>query len=314
MRRARKVTLSAIPALVLAAIVWSTFSYHSYSPADPAIEIDPACVAYFCDSYEASRDAFREKAGAKTNAFATAQLSSIPVPGGTEADLAIDVLYIPAQETKQRVLVFCSGVHGVEGFAGSAVQRMILDEFVTDRLVATTGVLMFHAVNPYGFRHRRRVTENNVDLNRNCDTDGSLFKTRNPGYRAVYELVNPKGRVAVRSAANLFFHLRTLARIAQTSLNELRQAVVQGQYEFEEGVFFGGRNLEPQLGPVARVVGELLNEYPVAMIVDIHSGYGERGTLHLFPNPPGDAVAGRRAPRHWLRMQFPALEILSRRP
>ncbi len=297
MRRGRKAALIALPAVALAAIAWSTYCYHHYSPADPAVEIDPACVAYFCDSYEASRDAFREKAGDKTNAFATAQLTTIPVPGGDEADVAIDVLYIPAQEAKRRVVVFSSGVHGVEGFAGSAVQRMILEEFVTDRFVATTGVLMLHAVNPYGFKHRRRVTENNVDLNRNCDTDGSLFKTRNPGYRAVHELINAKGRVATRSAANLFFHLRTFARIAQTSLGELRQAIIQGQYEFEKGVFFGGRDSEPQLDPVARVAGELLNEYRVVMIVDIHTGYGERGTLHLFPNPPRDAAARRLTER-----------------
>ena len=289
MRTTHRIAAATAAVTVVLIIAWSTWRYHCYSPADPPTQVHPPSVAYFRDSYESSRSAFRDMAQARRGTFADVDVTHIPVASKTEHDLTIDVLYIPAQDSKERLLVFSSGVHGVEGFAGSAVQRMVLDEFVTDRLVATTGVLMLHAVNPYGFKRKRRVTENNVDLNRNCDSDHSLFETPNPGYRAVRELINPAEPVATRSAANLFFHLRTLMRIAQTSLGELRQAVVQGQYEFDRGVFFGGRDFEPQLEPIARTAGRVLNEYPVVLAVDIHTGYGERGTLHLFPNPVEDA-------------------------
>lgn len=61
------------------------------------------------------------------------------------------------------VLVLVSDTHGAEGFAGSACQLRALHE------AAWTGlpVVLVHALNPFGFSHRRRVNEDNIDVNRN---------------------------------------------------------------------------------------------------------------------------------------------------
>ena len=81
------------------------------------------------------------------------------------------------------VLLHISGTHGVEGHAGSAIQRRLL------RRVSSAGslqnymasiaegckdgdlvptVVLVHALNPYGFVMGRRVDQDNVDLNRNA--------------------------------------------------------------------------------------------------------------------------------------------------
>ena len=60
-----------------------------------------------------------------------------------------------------------SGTHGVEGFAGSALQVGLLDEGIQNELSPESAVLMIHAINPYGMAHLRRFNEDNVDLNRN---------------------------------------------------------------------------------------------------------------------------------------------------
>ena len=52
------------------------------------------------------------------------------------------------------------------------------------------GLLLVHAVNPYGFAHTRRVNESNVDLNRNFLRHPDEH-VPNPDYDALYEHINP---------------------------------------------------------------------------------------------------------------------------
>ncbi len=291
MKRLWRVVILAVPALVLAAVGWTTVQFNFYSPRDPKIAPDRAAVDYFLDSFEASRDAFRKKAETLKGTYRDASLTSIPVVGKIDRDLTVDVLYIPAQKAKKRLLVMSSGVHGVEGFTGSAVQRMFLDEFVTPHLLENTGVLIIHTLNPYGFKHVRRFTEDNVDLNRNCDTDPRLFTTRNTNYSSLVDFINPQSTVATRSAGNIFFHIKAAAQIMQTSTKVLRQAVMQGQYEFPKGLFFGGSDFEPQIRALVPLIKPILNDYPIVMNIDLHTGHGQRGVLHLFPNPMKEGPA-----------------------
>ena len=66
----------------------------------------------------------------------------------------------------------------------------------------------------------------------------------------------------------------------------LRQAVLQGQYSVPKGIYYGGQALEPQLAALAPLIKPLLDAYPLSMTIDLHTGYGARGVLHVFPNPP----------------------------
>ena len=65
-----------------------------------------------------------------------------------------------------------SGVHGVEGYSGSAIQHKLLSTlpkwYKNDE---NQPVIMFvHAVNPFGMALNRRFNENSVDINRNYKT------------------------------------------------------------------------------------------------------------------------------------------------
>jgi len=72
------------------------------------------------------------------------------------------------------LVVHSSGVHGVEGFAGSGIQIAILSNFSAEAAEARSAdpdaptIVLVHAVNPFGMAHFRRFNENNVDLNRNA--------------------------------------------------------------------------------------------------------------------------------------------------
>ena len=68
----------------------------------------------------------------------------------------------------------------------------------------------------------------------------------------------------------------------------LRQAVLQGQYEYPEGLYFGGEGLEPQFKSLKPIFSSIMNKYQTVASIDLHTGYGENGKMHLFPNPIDD--------------------------
>jgi hypothetical protein len=71
-------------------------------------------------------------------------------------------------------------------------------------------------------------------------------------------------------------------------MRTLRQAVLQGQYQYEKGVYFGGKELEPSIKIVTPFIKNIAQNYAMVFNIDLHTGYGKRGTMHLFPNPIRD--------------------------
>jgi hypothetical protein len=240
---------------------------------------------YYKTSYVESRHTFREYANEIHNTYPESKTFSITVPSKIDRDLTVDMLYIPCSTDKDKIMIISSGVHGVEGFVGSAVQNMFIDTFLNKELLSKTGLLMIHSVNPYGYKYQRRVSENNVDLNRNSTNDPVLYSTVNEGYPKVYDFINPKGKVNTRSLGNKMFKIRAVFKILKASMPVLRQAVLQGQYQFPEGLYYGGNGFEPQIKDLAPVIDSICEPYKTVFTLDLHTGYGETGKLHLFPNP-----------------------------
>lgn len=249
----------------------------------PVIPTEDAVEAYFLDSYDESRARFLSTAEALEQIYADVEVQSLPVSSATDDDLTIDVVRIPAQREPQGVLIMTLGVHGVEAFAGSGVMQMFVAELLPSIDLETTTVLMVHAVNPWGFRHRRRVSENNVDLNRNLSTSSSLFSTLNAPYADIDDFLHPAEPV---TRATVEGALGDALRFALTQpREELQQAILQGQYDHPPGIFYGGAAFEDsreQLDPVFR---EAVEEHDKVFLMDFHTGFGERGKLHLFGAP-----------------------------
>ena len=131
----------------------------------------------FSNSYSEAREKFQEAvaaAGGRAESFKHPCFG----PGGEE--LAADAVWFGPSDAS-RVLVLISGTHGVEGYCGSGAQIDWLRREEFKLLPADTGVLIIHAINPYGFAWTRRVNEDNVDVNRNW-VDFSAPPPANPGY------------------------------------------------------------------------------------------------------------------------------------
>lgn len=234
----------------------------------------------FAHSYSEARAAFVRVA---RNCGARITAHGIAARGPQQEELAIDVAQLGTAQPHTLVLL-TSGVHGVEGYAGSALQQLWLNEFA-ENLPAGTGVMLMHAVNPFGFAHGRRVNENNVDLNRNALAQ--FPGPTNPGYARVNDWINP----ASPAPRVDDFLLRGLWHVARLGKPTLQQAVAGGQYEFPRGLFYGGRGPEESLRIVARVLADAATQAPRTVLhIDLHTGLGRRGDYEmLLDYPPHSA-------------------------
>lgn len=279
-------TILIVSAILVLGYAYISFNY--YAPKDPAVNIDKEKLAYFNNTWQECRAGFRTEAGKIKAHFDRVEVFAIPVKSQTDNDLTIDFCYIPAKDTTEKLVVIISGTHGIEGYTGSAVQQMLMNEFFAPGMFTNTGVLLVHGLNAWGFKHQRRFTENNVDLNRNFNTDAALFETKNDGFVALYDMLTPKGEVNMNSLQNRFFMLKAVKQIAQKGMPALLQAFAQGQYQFPEGIYFGGQDFEQQKQIMTDVLSEIAAPYHMLLNLDLHTGFGERGELHLFPNPVDD--------------------------
>ena len=246
-------------------------------------EVDPSMLSFFHESYDENRERFRRLAASLQREFSDVEISKCIVKSKVDSDLTIDAVYVPPRSKAKKLLIMTSGVHGMEGFTGSAVQQHFMTKVLDGAVLQNMGVLLIHAINPYGFKYQRRVSENNVDMNRNFHSNKDLFTRKNEGYASIYHFLNPQRKVRAGYFSNSLFFLQASYMISKYLMRALRQATVQGQYEFSKGIFYGGNDFEPQKEWLERLITEKTNGYEFVFVIDIHTGLGERGKLHYLP-------------------------------
>lgn len=247
----------------------------------------------FADSYASARARFAvlaKRAGAVRDSFAH------PLPGPDGGALATDTAWLGPVDAP-RVLVLQSALHGVEGFAGSALQCDLLARLggnsdsksgtgLPDGMALPDGValLLIHAINPWGFAWLRRCNEDGVDLNRNF-IDFTAPLPANPLYDQLAEALVPVAAPPAAGAADLQL-AEARARLGSA---DFEAAITRGQYRHPQGLFYGGT------GPAwsQRVLIELLNRHGLreraqVLHIDLHTGLGPYGHGELIcDHPPG---------------------------
>ena len=209
-------------------------------------------------------------------------------PGGET--LATDLCWIGAARPRCAMIHVC-GVHGVEALPGSAVQLAWMDR-ATRPPAAEAAIALIHVVNPFGMAWRRRVNENNVDLNRNCLPPGEAYSGAPPLYHRLDPLLNPPSPPSADG-----FYLRAAAQIARFGLGPLQRAVAGGQYEYPRGLFFGGRELEEGPAKLLALLADRLRDAESVSALDLHTGLGAYGRESLFEHSSAHGgVADRAAP------------------
>ena len=219
---------------------------------------------FVCD-YFRCRDLMRsicEKRHLKLEEF------EIEARGPSNKPLHVQIVTVGSRMPNNALLHF-SGLHGVEGFLGSAIQRQILDSL--ENSLSSTKFVFFHCVNPYGMAWYRRTNESNVDLNRNFLIDEGTYSGSPDGYGKLDGLLNPRNKPLGK-----FVFWSTVAwHVVLTGMPKLKEATVSGQYDYPKGLFFGGHRQEESTRLVFDWVSENLRDIPIVNAIDVHTGLGE---------------------------------------
>ena len=257
-------------------------------------------------TYADARAFFRGSAEA-----AGLELRSIPIHGQEyTADVAI------LRGHPKRFLVHISGIHGVEGYAGSTAQVTALQYFglrpVTKRRAMydestwnTTGAVVpptlvfVHAINPFGMGNNRRVNEDNIDVNRNFLTNEQLdpntvgsVRQRDPnfaGYVDIDFLLNPTQQIGTRLNWVWLNDLQGLVKVAYAvmavGIGSIKRSLVAGNYYKPRGMGFGGFERSKSVETLIQLSKELgLSQAEKVALIDVHTGLGPSGvdTLVYF--------------------------------
>ena len=239
----------------------------------------------YSSSYEAARARFRELADL---VGAVREQHSIAVAQTADESLTIDVATIGSDKPKWTVVV-SSGLHGIEGFLGSAVQLAWLSGLQASGGGKREGgrFVLIHAINPYGFRELRRTNEDNVDLNRNFFDDSADYRGASNGYRALNGFLNP---ASPPSLIDLFY-LRAFWHIWRHGLSALKESIAGGQYEYARGLFYGGRSLAQSANIMMDNFARWTAGATDVVHIDFHSGLGKYGAYKLLVVEAPDSPA-----------------------
>lgn len=232
---------------------------------------------FFSVDYQTARERFRASADALDAVTYSHSVCS-------EQDLTIDVAVIgPANKP---AVVVSSGVHGVEGFFGSAIQLALMfqltenPQFLSD---CRCQFILIHAVNPYGFKHLRRCNEDNADLNRNFLEEPQAYEGAPHGYADLDSFLNPKSPPRFD-----FFLLRALWKIVSVGMGKLTASVARGQYCFPQGLFFGGSKPSKSYEVLKQELKNWFGDVDKILLLDFHTGLGRHGTYEIYPSGTQD--------------------------
>ena len=103
--------------------------------------------SYFSTTYSDARAQFLS---ACLEANSNVKSYKTPETGPAGESLFTDTTWVGADDASN-VVVVTSSTHGVEGFAGSAIQIGLLIDPDAPKPSGDVALLLVHAINPYGF-------------------------------------------------------------------------------------------------------------------------------------------------------------------
>jgi hypothetical protein len=248
-------------------------------------------MEYFSSSYQVAREKFikaAQEAGASIDSFQNPHMGPLGEP------LFTDVAIIGSKHATD-YLVLGSGTHGVEGFAGSGIQTGLLRKGIHNDLGPHMGLIMIHAINPYGFAHLRRSNEDNIDLNRNF-IDHTKPYPENEGYEELADVILPK---SLSVWENLQLRISLLWYRLKHGRDAMKRAVSGDQFSHPQGLFFGGHHEAWSNKTLKEIARRYLSDAKRVVFIDVHTGLGPFGGAEIIMNSVTDSPEYQRAVQMW---------------
>jgi hypothetical protein len=216
-----------------------------------------AAKSLFLDSIELSR------------LMTSTETFNHPEKGPRNERLSCDVIWLGKTNT-DNVLVLISGLHGVEGGVGSAIQTDFVNRY--KRLPDNCAVVLVHALNPWGFAWASRGDHQGIDVNRN--------------------FIDFNQPLPTSDISDLWQQLSSgeLDFVDLAADQEQFERISQGQYQHADAPFYGGNTVSWS----RQIIESLIEKIAPAkrkkiMVLDIHSGLGGYGCGDLICDHPADS-------------------------
>lgn len=199
-------------------------------------------------------------------------------------------------------IVHTSGIHGVEGYTGSAIQLRILDELAEKN--TNKNIMLVHALNPHGMRHMQRVNANNVDLNRNSILNND-FKSDSLVFKDQWldSLINPKSW-----SEFYLFPLLLIYSLVVYGLKTSVQLIVTGQYQQQTAMSYGGIEHEPEIQEFYKAIAPFFNNQSRITHIDLHTGFGKYMNEYLMVDTRREQTYFanfQEKPNYYINSEFP---------
>ena len=149
--------------------------------------------------------------------------------------------------------------------------------------------MLVHGLNPYGFAHFTRTTENNVDLNRNFIDRTAGAAPANPHYETLHDdlmiqAVDRRGERAGRCGDGRLHRASTAATRCSTPWRAASTV-------HPDGLMYGGKDREWSNRTLETIVQETLCGAEKVAFIDWHTGIGDYGKpFFLCFNEAGGAL------------------------
>jgi hypothetical protein len=235
--------------------------------------------ALFPETYEASRQRFRNNLSAVQTMWPEAKLFQHALPG--DEDLTIDWICSDATEHNEKVLMLTTGEHGVECYVGSAMLQRFIECYMPKLDPRNTGILLLHAINPWGMKHHRRGNKDNIDLNRTFIWKAGFDPAFNPDYDRINSFLTPPAKLNNIFLSNLSYTLGLGWHVARMGMARFRDALLLGQYRHPKGLYYGGTETPVETRTLMDLYRQMLSSYNRVLHLDMHTGYGPRYRMSL---------------------------------
>lgn len=208
--------------------------------------------------------------------------------GPNGESLYTDTLWLgPSDASKTLVLI--SATHGVEGFAGSAIQIDLLKRLkFNPAWPKDLAILVIHTLNPWGFAWLRRCTEDGIDLNRNF-VDFSRPLPVNEGYQLLADAIVPATRDWHSSTQRMMEYAHVHGQRAY------EMAVSGGQYIDPKGMFYGGAKPSQARLHIETLMQDYQLDQRQLAVIDLHTGLGPFGYGEIICDHPSGSEGARVA-------------------
>lgn len=236
---------------------------------------------YFSSDYQKAREQFINRA--KENKLYLEEFPNTSISNLEKIYTDIAISY--SKNPSNKAFVICSGVHGVEGFCGSAIQNYCIDMIEKLQNGNSCDIILIHALNPYGFLYLRRVNENNIDINRNF-IDFNTASRANESY-AIYDPLFVPDVWGSSEHETMKHKLNKL--IMEKGFHQAQEDITSGQYTHPEGLFYGGVGSTWSRLTLENIASKFLHKYKHIVYLDLHTGLGDFAAVNLIYDVPKHA-------------------------